>query len=140
MANKSKDLQPWLDYFQMLQIYERKGYFEVQPEKREAYMTLPALHAMSEGSDIFSQLKDGAIKETVNRIYVYAAWRSLEGRKYMDKNFALHIVKPESPHDLLCTLLITKRRRWWKLWKKCSCIETIMYLDYDRRKILQSQQ
>lgn len=138
MARKSKDLQPWLDYFQMLLIYEQKGYLEVQPEKREAYITMPALHAMSEGEDILLQLQQGTILETVSRIYALAAWRSQEGKDYLDKNFALHIVKPEPPHDLLCTLLLTKRRRWWCPWKKFSHIEIVMY--YGRKEILSSEQ
>ncbi len=118
---------PWLDYFRMLRTYEHEGYLEVQPKKREAYITLPAIHAMSEGDDIISQLQNGSIIETVNRIYAFAAWRSQEGAKYMERNFALHVVKPELPHDLICTLLITKRRQWWRPWKKTSRIETIMY-------------
>lgn len=41
--NKHRDLQPWLDYFQMLHTYEQKGFLEVKADKHEAYVTRAAL-------------------------------------------------------------------------------------------------
>ena len=43
MAKKKTNLQPWLDYFKMLQRYEAKGFLEVKPAEHEAYVTRAAL-------------------------------------------------------------------------------------------------
>ena len=41
--SKHQDLQPWLDYFKMLQQYEAKGFLEIKPQEHEAYITRAAL-------------------------------------------------------------------------------------------------
>ena len=123
---KTTDLQPWLDYFDLLGTYERKGFLEVMPNKHEAYITQPARHALSEGDDPQEQISK-AIPETVLRIRAYAAWKSQEGQPYLKQNFALHVVEPEHPHDLLYTLLLTQTRRWIRLWRKTDSIEVITY-------------
>ena len=124
--SKNKDLQPWLEYFDMLRIYEYKGLLEVQPDKGEAYITLPALHAMSPGDDPMEQLKT-AIPESLRRIRTYAGRKSQQGKSFLKKPFALHVVKDEKPHDLLYTLLITSRRRWWWPFYETDKIDTIIY-------------
>lgn len=43
MTKKKTNLQPWLDYFKMLQRYEAKGFLEVKPQEHEAYITRAAL-------------------------------------------------------------------------------------------------
>ena len=43
MAKKRTNLQPWLDYFKMLQQYEQKGFLEIKPQEHEAYATRAAL-------------------------------------------------------------------------------------------------
>lgn len=127
---KHTDLQPWLDYFDMLRIYEEKGFLEVMPEKHEAYVTQPALHAMSEGDNPQEQFKK-AIPDTVIRIRAYAAWKSQwmasPGSSTKKQNFALHVVEAEQPHDLIYTLLLTQNRRWQNLWRNTDSIEVISY-------------
>lgn len=41
--------------------------------------------------------------------------------------FAIHVVKDTQPHDLLYTILLSYRRRWWSLWKKSPHYEIINY-------------
>ena len=43
MTKKHKNLQPWLDYFDMLHTYEQKGYLQMEPQKHETYVTRAAL-------------------------------------------------------------------------------------------------
>lgn len=124
--SKNKDLQPWLEYFDMLRMYEYKGLLEINTEKGEAFITLPALHAMSPGDDPMEQLKT-AIPASLRRIRTYAGWKSQQGSSFLDKPFALHVVKDEKPHDLLYTLLITSRRRWWWPFYETDKIDTIIY-------------
>lgn len=121
---KQKNLQPWLDYFDMLRLYEKKDFLEVLPEKHEAYITQPALHAMSQGDDPRKQMEK-AVQETAKRIRVYAGWKSCDGIDYLDVPFALHVVSDEQPHDLLYTILLTRHRVWWRLWKMTERIEVI---------------
>lgn len=121
-----KDLQPWLDYFDMLRTHERNGLLSVKPTDGEAYVTQSALHAMSEGNDPKQQLKK-AVPETARRIRVYAGWLSTQGTDYLNQPFALHVVKDDYPHDLLYTMLLTRRRVWWRLWRKSEHIEVISY-------------
>ena len=127
MTRNHKDLQPWFDYFDILQTYEYKGYLELQLDKHEAYVTQPALHAISEGDDPQEQLRDGSITETVRRIQCYAAFHSTQGEAYMEQPFAIHVVQPEPLHDLLYTLLVTRHKSWRTLWRWRDSIETITY-------------
>ena len=110
MGKKRINLQPWLDYFSMLRSYESNGFLEVQTDKHEAYVTQPALHAMSEGSDPVEQLRE-AVPESARRIRTYAAFRScVEG--YAEEPFAIHVVTADKPYSILYTMLLTVRRRW----------------------------
>lgn len=150
--SKRKSLQPWLDYFDMLYTYEQKGYLEVKPDKHEAYITRVALCTLSptpalpegEGGAI-----DTRVLDTARRLRTYAAYLSAVsvGAKYpaelsdegvtappipaselkecMDHPFALHIVKEEPPHDVLCTLLLTRKRNWLGIRREC--VEVINY-------------
>ena len=127
MGKKNKDLQVWIDFFDMLQTYEHKGYLDIQLDKHEAYVTQPALHAMSKGDDPQEQLRDGSIKETVRRIQGCAAFRSTKGAAYMGSPFAVHVVNPEPPFNLLYTLLITHHKSWRTFWQWKDKIETINY-------------
>lgn len=127
MAKNHKDLQPWLDYFDMFRRYEQVGYLELYTERHEAYVTQPALHAMTPGNDPQQQLRDGSITETVRRLQCYAAFRSTEGNGYLKQPFALNVVQQEPPHDLLYTLLITRHKSWRTLWRWRDDIEVIDY-------------
>jgi hypothetical protein len=67
------------------------------------------------------------IRHCAQRIRAYAWWRS-HGEDYLAQPFALHVVKTDEPHDLLCTVLLTYRRVWWKLWLgKADKVEVISY-------------
>lgn len=129
MKARVKNLQPWLDYFSMLQVYEGRGFLEMTPDKREAYVTQAALYAVTPGDDPYRQL--ASMAATIRRIRAYAAWRSREGKDYLKDSFAVHIVKDDEPHDLLWTVLITSRRVWWRLWTWHDHIEVI---DYDGKE------
>ena len=130
---RRRDLQPWLDYFEMLQTYEQKGFLEVLPDKGEAFITQPALfsmcsHLADAGGDVYDILRQVMdITRVLRCIRAYAGYRSQEGAAYIDKPFALHIVQDEHPHDLIYTLLVTQRRRWWWPWRKADCHEVIDY-------------
>lgn len=128
--SKRKSLQPWLEYFDLLHTYEQQGYLEVKPEKHEAYITRAALCTLSITPHLFEG--DGVVINTyilnvARYIRAYAAYRSAFGADYDKYAFALHVVKEEAPHDLLCTILLTRRRVWWRLWGKAEKIEIINY-------------
>lgn len=128
--SKRKSLQPWLDYFDLLHKYEQQGYLEVKPEKHEAYITRAALCTLSITPHLFEG--DGVVINThilnvARYIRAYAAYRSASDADYDKYAFALHVVKEEAPHDLLCTILLTRRRVWWRLWGKAEKIEIINY-------------
>lgn len=131
MKAKKKNLQPWLDYFEMLQTYETKGLLEMKPDKHEAYITEPALFALTKAKDLMDAWQRAlAACETpivLRRIRTYAGWKSLHDDGYLSRPFALHVVRDEEPHDLLYTIVITSRRRWWKLWMWHDSIEIIEY-------------
>ena len=115
-AKKRPDLQPWLNYFDMLRRYVVNGFLQMEVARHEAYVTQPALHAMSPGSDPAKQLQDGSVAKTLLRIRDYAGWLSGEGDGYLHENFAVHVVKPDEPHDLVFTALFTPRRRFFR-WR-----------------------
>lgn len=104
-----KNLQPWLDYFEMLQSYEQNGYMEVMPFKHEAYITLPAILALTPGDTPQEQMNDERLLNTLVHIRTYAGFKAQEGVDYLSKTFAFHVVKDEAPHELLYTILLTKR-------------------------------
>ena len=135
MRKRHQDLQPWLDYFKMLQTYEDKGYLEVKPEKHEAYITRAALltlvpEALPDGPTL---PQDKVVSGTtpiigaLQRIRAYAGWKSQQGGGYPKRPFALHAVSEDEPHDLLSTVLLTRRRVWWKPWSTAEHIEVITY-------------
>lgn len=45
---KVTDIQPWLDYFELLQTYEQKGFLEVAYDKHEAFITRAALYTLAD--------------------------------------------------------------------------------------------
>lgn len=114
---KRKDLQPWVDYFEMLRVNVESGFLQMSVAKHEAFVTQSGIHAMSEGDDPAKQIEDGSIINTAHRIFTYAAWLSGEGNGYCHKPFAVHVVKPDEPHDMMYTVLFTRVFRFWK-WKE----------------------
>lgn len=136
---KHKDLTPWLDYFGALGTFEKEGFLQVEAEKHEAYITRAALAVLalpgtSEGDDqMLTQREWQMVKHmpaVARRIRAYAGWKSRDGAGYLRRLFALHIVKEDEPHDLLYTILLTRRRAWWKLWiGKTDHVEVIGYDD-----------
>lgn len=128
---KYKSLQPWLDYFELLHTYEQNGYLEVKPEKHEAYITRAALCTIAGvvpmDTVVGGLSADTRILDTARRLCTYVAYCSASGADYDKYTFALHVVKEEAPHDLLCTLLLTRKRVWWRLWRKAEQVEVITY-------------
>lgn len=131
---KHINLQPWLDYFKMLQHHEEKGFLQTEPEKNEAYVTEPALYMLAGVSfptekgadiDILHILK--SVKRLARRLRTYVGWKRQQGVEILSHPFALHVVKPEAPHDLLFTILLTSKRHWWTLWLRHDSIEIISY-------------
>lgn len=132
---KHKDLQPWLDYFEMQHTYEEKGFLQMDPEKHEAYITQPALMTLAGvsfstrelGHDISTPHVAVAVGHEVRRLRTYAGWKSQHGGDYLSHSFALHVVKPDEPHDLLYTILLTTTRKWYRLWMPHDRFEVITY-------------
>lgn len=131
MMARKKNLQPWLDYFGMLHTYEKNGFLEIAPEKHEAYITQPALLTLAGcdtenmKSDILRELRN--VNRTVRRLRTYAAFRSTHGSEYMKRPFALNVVRDGEPHDLMYTIVITTRRRWWNLWMQRDHFDIVTY-------------
>ena len=140
--SKRKSLQPWLEYFDMLHTYEQKGYLEMKPEKHEAYITRAALYTLfpapalpeGEGRVAWNVRNGRATLDTALRIRGYAGWRQQEGPGYMAEPFAPPVVGEDSPHDLLCTILLTQKRRWRRLWRKTDSVEVITYNRHEKQQ------
>ncbi|MFW5563460.1 MAG: hypothetical protein ACOCNX_01035 [Prevotella sp.] len=118
---RNKNLQPWLDYFGMLYNYVVNGFLQMEVASHEAYVTLPAIYAMTPGSNV-AQILYGSIARTAQRLRTYAAWLSAEGDKYLNKQFAIHVVKDNYEHDLIYTMLLTRKRRLFKTYDKFEVI------------------
>ena len=156
--NKHQDLQPWLDYFKMLQQYEAKGFLQMNPKEHEAYITRAALLTLAgiDAEDVQSAAvspQPEALADTVSRLRAYAAyrWAPAVGQQhpvdindpdaeipvipieeltaYFSQPFAVHIVKEDYPHDLLLTLLLQQKRSWYGRMK-----DVIEVIDYNERK------
>lgn len=123
MSRKKRDLQPWIDYFRLLRTYEEKGFLEVRPGKGDAYVTLSALAVLAFGDA--ARLDE--LSRTVVRIRAYAGWKCGAGARFLDAPFALNVVEDGGRHGLLCTVLVTRRRAWWKLWRKADRIDVVRY-------------
>lgn len=112
MSKKYKDLQPWLDYFDMLAKHVSAGLLEVNPTRHEAYITQPALHALTPGDNPSMQLASGSIATTARHLRTYAAWLSQEGKQYEHQPFAVIVVQHDKPNDLLYIICLTQKRNW----------------------------
>jgi hypothetical protein len=123
---RSKNLQPWLDYFEMLRSYVNAGYMELYPDKGEAYITQPALLAMTPGTDVQRQLSE-AINITANRIRTYAGFVGQKGEDFLRSPFAVHVVKDTTPNDMMFTILITSKRNWLRFGSWSNHVEVITY-------------
>lgn len=142
MARKTlSNPQPWLDYFQMLRTYAEHGYLEIQPAKHEAYITRAALATLVNADEernaaerpVSVGTADGkALLDLVRRLRAYAAYLATAGADYLRHPFALHVVKETEPHDLLLTLLLTRRRRWFAPWRTSDHIEVITYTEEEK--------
>ena len=158
MTKKKTNLQPWFDYFRMLQQYEAKGFLEIKPQEHEAYITRAALLTLAgiyaedvQSAAISSQPE--AIADTLSRLRAYAAyrWAPAIGQQhpvdindpdaeipvipieeltaYLSQPFAVHVVKEDYPHDLLLTLLLQQKRSWRTAWRTVDTIEAIDYTE-----------
>ena len=143
MAKKKTNLQPWLDYFKMLQQYEAKGFLEVKPQEHEAYVTRAALLTLAgiDADDVQSAATSSqpeALADTLFHLRAYAAWREAAMAEAnsslftlhssLKTPFAVHIVKEDYPHDLLLTLLLQQKRAWYGRTK-----DTIEVIDYTEK-------
>ena len=157
MAKKKTNLQPWLDYFKMLQQYEQKGFLQMNPKEHEAYVTRAALLTLAgiDAEDVQSAAvpqKLPNLADTLCNIRAYAAYclapavgqqhpadmndpaaplpaiPEAELTAYLSQPFATHIVKEDYPHDLLLTLLLQQKRSWYGRRK-----ETIEVIDYTQK-------
>ena len=126
---KTKDLQPWLNYFAMLLAHERKGFLEVMPDRHEAYVALPALCVLCGADPGRLHELPMAAADAARRIRGYSAWKSGRDIGYTESPFAMHVVKDEPPHDPLFTVLVSRRRRWWAPWTKADAFDVIPYAD-----------
>ena len=118
------NLQPWLDYFKMLQEYERNGYLEVSLNKGEAYITKAALYTLAGDTSQRYAMAKGMIA-AARRIRAYVGWKGCFGREWLEKPFALNVVKDDTPHDMQYTILLSRKRRWWRLWMKTDVVNVI---------------
>ena len=137
--SKKVNLQPWKDYFRMLQRHEREGFLQMKPVDHEAYVTQPALHAMTSGDDPAQQALSGAIGKTCVHLLTYAAYLSQEGTGYMRKPFAVNVVQAEAPYDPLYTIVISRQpnplRRWFATGPtKDYAFEIVTYQDVHKNK------
>lgn len=137
MTKKRTNLQPWLDYFKMLQQYEQKGFLQMNPKEHEVYITRAALLTLSptpalpEGEGDAANGK--ALHDAVTRLRTYAGWKAAAADpsaishhpSYISAPFAVHVVKEDYPHDLLLTLLLQQERSWHGRRK-----DTIEVIDY----------
>ena len=139
--NKHQDLQPWLDYFKLLQRYEQKGFLEIKPQEHEAYITRAALLTLAniDAEDVQSAAissQPEALAATLSRLRAYAGWKAAAADpsaishqpSYISAPFAVHIVKEDYPHDLLLTLLLQQKRAWYGRRK-----DTIEVIDYTEK-------
>ena len=136
MKKSVTNLQPWLDYFKILQSYEQKGYLDVMPDKGEAYITMSDLLSLSgteetpEALEAFTQdavRMTRAFTDVLRRLRAYAGWRSQEGERFLTKPFAMNVVEDATIHDPLFTMLLTSRRKWWLLGGMADDIDVIVY-------------
>lgn len=136
MKRNVTNLQPWLDYFDLLRSYELNGYLEILPDKGEAYITQAAFFTLTgydDDADLVNNNTDDAIRRLrtcttlLRRLRAYAGWRSQEGKGYLKKPFAMNVVSDNRNNDPLFTMLLTRRRKWWALWRKVDDIEVIQY-------------
>ena len=117
----------FLEYFEMIEIYEKKGFLELRTETHEAYVTRAALYALSNADMCNHTERQKAVFDTVCYIRMYAAWRSQDGPDYYIKPFAVNVVREDAPHDLLYTIFLSLRRRWWWPFRKTVYFEIIKY-------------
>lgn len=134
IKKKHTNIQPFLEYFRVLQRYEQCGELEIRPDKHEAYIREAALYSLSPVSDdalpdtvgAKEQLLQG-VPDTVRRLRTYGAWYACEGEQYLTWPFAVHVVKDSYPHAPICTIIMTQTRQWWRPWRTLDKIETITY-------------
>ena len=135
---KTVDLQPFLDYFYVLQTYVEKGLLNIEPEKYDAYITKEAIYSLSPAvdddglvsGDKYTRFRIALdVMASVRHIRAFAGYLSQKGKAYLDHDFAVHVVNGEYPYDLQYTVVMTRKRFWWRLWTKTDVFEVIPYSD-----------
>lgn len=112
------DLQPWLDYFQMLHTYEEHGFLQIEAEKHEAYITRAALLTLANYTFGIVLAKDAmekaaCIYKVAHRIHAYANYltAAAEGRKIYETAIRTDPEGPAGSHPVWLTDEIQKRTR-----------------------------
>ncbi len=121
---KRRDLKPMLDYFNLLQVYEGKGYLEMLPREGEAYVTRAALYTLTGGSTK-DEVMSG-IPAVVRRLRYYAAWKSQQGAGYFLRPFAVNVVD-DTTHAPKYTVLLTRHRSRLLPWRKKDHFKVVNY-------------
>lgn len=123
---KKKNLQPWIDAFLVLRQLKNQGWLDLHEKNHEAFITLPALHAITKG-DLPQQQKPEHIRTTMKLILAYAASLSAIGQEYITRPFAIHVVRDEGKNEPIYTALLSYKRKWWWPFTKSEHIEIITY-------------
>lgn len=123
---KWTNLQPWLEYFEMLQEYERNGYLEVRVNEGDAYITKAALYTLA-GDKLERYKMARGVLAVAKHIRAYVAWKGRFGGDWLQKPFALNVVKDDPPRDPVFTVLLHRTRGWRTLWIKRNVVDVINY-------------
>ena len=85
-----KDLQPYLDYFDMLRTYAEQGLLEVLPAAHEAYITAPALFTLSNAEGIMATIMaaDASGDRTQRQIADAVLFKSLTDAAHNIRTYA----------------------------------------------------
>jgi len=157
--NKHQDLQPWLDYFKMLQRYEQKGFLEVKPQEHEAYITRAALltlvpevesfkfqdsseptdskaaSAQPETLNLKLETNDKILVALLSRLRAYASWKAAAADPSAISHQPSYISAPFAIHivkeDYPHDLLLTLLLQQKRAWygRRKETIEVIDYTE-----------
>lgn len=96
------NIQPMLDYFGMLDRYRQGGFLEISTKALEAYVTQAAIQVLNRS--------DARAVEHIKSYTMYIKSIGNPDGAPSGKNFALHVVADEPPHELLYTIFVEERR------------------------------
>ena len=149
--SQTNNIGPYIElFYDLYPSYVQSGYLEPHPEACEAYITDAALYTLVRSDD--SEPSPGAVsgptaeylmhgrisRRTYTRMLVEARrirgycdfLNTREGIKAEARQpgaFALHVVESKQNHDLLYTILLTRKRWWWWPWATLERANVITY-------------